>query len=119
MFFGSGPAGTVLAGALALLAACASADDKGAEPSALDEWKCGTHSSLPGVCGCDTPTEKAGRMPTRDCSSSDYVCCTYKEGAGWKSCSCRTAAALADKGYTDCEALAEEFSESVVATCPP
>lgn len=123
MLLGKGRSGGLLAGALAVLAACGSETEppgeKGSEPGAMDDWKCGTHSSLPGACRCDTPTEKAGRIPTRDCSSSEYVCCTYSEGTDWKACGCLTAAALADRGYADCEALAEEVSQTVVDTCPP
>ena len=113
MRFGSGRMSAVLAGSVALFAACGDEGEKGAEP--LDDWKCGTHTSLPGVCGCDTPLEKAGRTPTLDCNGSEYVCCTYREGPDWKSCYCHTAAALAEKGLTDCEAS----EASAVASCPP
>jgi hypothetical protein len=109
----------VFASSVAMAAACGSASDKNADGVLADDWKCGTNSSLSGVCRCDTPVEKAGRIPTLDCNSRDYDCCTYKEGLDFKTCSCRTAAALADKGQADCDSFAEEFSERVVDTCPP
>jgi hypothetical protein len=117
--FGNRWVGIVLAAAAASFTACASEGEKAGTSEPVDDWKCGTDSSISGFCACNTPTEKAGRMPTRDCNSDEYVCCTYREGLDWKSCSCHTGAALAERGHTDCAAFAEEFSASEVDSCPP
>jgi hypothetical protein len=119
MRFGSRQMSVALAGAIALFVACGGEGENDGEAEPVDDWKCGTHSSVSEACRCDTPIEKAGRTPTLDCNGSEYVCCTYSEGPDWKSCSCYTADALAEKGFMDCEAFAEEFSASDVDSCPP
>jgi hypothetical protein len=117
-------AGVATAGALVIGPACGSdggSNDAQGEPDgdADDDWKCGTHSSAPGLCRCDTPIEKAGRTPTLDCNDDDYVCCTYSKSSDSSSCSCLTATRLAEQGYADCEAIAHEFSTTVIDSCPP